>query len=54
MVTVQLNGSVFFDSQMSMHIFTGKNYMSLSMDFQKHLSRESRKHGTIVHQKYNK
>ena len=45
MSTVQLPVSRKFDSQILMHSFTPKNYVSLAKEFQKHLSNDDHKHG---------
>ena len=47
MSNVQLTGSRTFDSQIIIHFFTPKNDVSLAKEFQKHLSKDHRKHGFI-------
>ena len=47
MSNVQLPGSKKFDSNILMHSFTEKNDVSMSKQFQKHLSKKHRKHGVI-------
>ena len=47
MSNFQLPGSKTFDSQIIMHYFTQNNDVSLAKKFQKHLSKEHRKHGVI-------
>ena len=51
---VQLSGSKTFDSQILMHYFTQNNDVSIAKQFQKHLSRENRKHVGIDQVKYRK
>ena len=52
--TVQMPGSGHIGSQIDMYNVTENKYVILAMDFQKHLSHESRKHGTIDHGKHKK
>ena len=47
MSNVQLPGSKIFASQILMHSCTPKNDFSLAKQFQKHMSKEHRKHGVI-------
>ena len=47
MATVQLTGSKFFDTQTKVHTAAQNTYVSLALEFQKHLSNESHKHGII-------
>ena len=54
MSNVQLTASKTFDSQILMHCCTPKKYVSLAKQFQKHLSKEHRKHGVIDQVKYKK
>ena len=54
MVTVQLLGSKKFDTQMAGHTLTKNTDVSLALEFQKHLSNESHKHGIIEHRKQKK
>ena len=54
MPNVQLPGSKTFDSQILMHSCTPKNDISLSKEFQKHLSKDDLKHGVIGQVKYRK
>ena len=43
-----------FDSQILMHSCTQNNYVSLAKQFQRHLSKEHRKHGVVDLGKYRK
>ena len=52
MSNVQLTGSKTFDSHILMHSCTQKNDVSLTKKFQKHLSKENRKHGVIDKGRY--
>ena len=54
MPNVQLPGSKKFDSQILLHYCTKKNDVSLAKKFQKHLSKEHRKHVVIDQVKYSK
>ena len=47
MSTVQLPGSVRFDSQMQIHNSTQKYYVSLAKEFQHFLKKKHRKDGVI-------
>ena len=51
---VQLAGSKIFDSQIIMYSCTQNNDVSLTKEFQKHMSMEHRKYGVIYHGKYRK
>ena len=51
---VQLPLSKTFDSQIIMHYCTLKQYVSLHKEFQKHMSKEHRKHGVIYQGNYRK
>ena len=54
MSNFQLPGSKTFDSQILMHSCTQNNDVSLAKKFQKHLSKEHRKHRVIDQGKYKK
>ena len=54
MSNVQLPGSKTLDVQILMHFCTPKNDVSLSKQFQKHMSTEHHKHGVIDKGKYRK
>ena len=54
MSNVQLQESKTFDSQIFMHFCTQNNDVSLAKEFQKHLSKENRKHGVINQEKFIK
>ena len=54
MSNVQLPGSNVFDSHILMHSCTQKQDVSLAKEFQKHLSKDDRKHGFIDQGKYSK
>ena len=47
MPTVQIPGSIRFDSQMQMHTGTQKDDVSLAKEFQEHLTKNHRKDGVI-------
>ena len=47
MSTVQLPGSIIFDSQIQMHTGTQKYDVSLAKEFQEHLKKEHHKDGAI-------
>ena len=47
MATVQFPGSERFDRQMAVHISAKHSDVSLALEFQKHLSNASRKHGIL-------
>ena len=47
MSTVQLPGSIWFDSQIQMHTGTENKYVNLAKEFQEHLTKEQRKDGSI-------
>ena len=47
MSTVQLPGSIIFDSQIQMHTGTKKDYVSLAKEFQEHLTKKHRKYSVI-------
>ena len=51
MENVQLPGSKRFDTQMVVHTAKNNNDMSLALEFQKHLSNKSHKHGIIDNKK---
>ena len=54
MSTVQLPGSIRFDSQIQMHIGTQEDNVSLAKKFQEHLTKKHRKDGVIDKGKYIK
>ena len=54
MSTVQLPGSKIFEKQVLMHSFTPIKDVSLAKYFQKHLSKDNRKHGFIYQVKDRK
>ena len=47
MLNVQIPGSIIFDSQIQMHSGTQKYDVSLSKEFQEHLTKNHRKDGAI-------
>ena len=47
MYTVQLHGSIIFDSNIQMHTGTEKDGVSLAKEFQEHLTKEHRRNGVI-------
>ena len=47
MSTVQVPGSIIFDSQIKMHTGTKKYDVSLAKEFKEHLEKEHRKYGAI-------
>ena len=47
MSTVQLPGSIIFDSQIQMHTGTQKDNVSVAKEFQEHLTKKHRKDGVI-------
>ena len=54
MATNKLPGSKRFDIKMAVHIATQNTDLNLAQEFQKHLSNESHKHGTIYHGRHKK
>ena len=54
MTNFQLPVSKQFDTQMTLHTATQNTDVSLALEFLKHLSNESQKHGIIDHGKYKK
>ena len=54
MPTAQRPVSELFDTQMSAHTSIKNTDMSLALEFQKHFSNESRKHGILDHVKHKK
>ena len=54
MSTVQLPGSIIFDSHMQIHTGNQKYCVSLSKQFQQHLTKEHRTNFVIDQGKYNK
>ena len=54
MSTVQLNGSIIFDSQMQIQTGTQKDDVSLSKKFQHHLTKQHRKNGVFDQGKKDK
>ena len=52
MSNVQLPGSNPFDTQIAVQSATQNTDVSLTLEFQKHLSNESRKHGIIYYRKF--
>ena len=54
MATVQFPCIKLFDAQMVVHTATQNTDMSLALEFQKHFSNESRKHGILDHVKHKK
>ena len=54
MSNIQLPGSKTFDSHILMHSFTPKNDVGLAKEFQKHQSKDDRKHEVIDQGKYRK
>ena len=47
MYTVQLPGSIFFDSHMQMHTGTQKDDVSQAKELQQHLTKKHHKYGVI-------
>ena len=54
MSNFQIPVTKLFDSKIIMHYCTHKKYVSLAKEFQKHLSKEHKKHGVIDKGKYRK
>ena len=54
MANVQLPGSEWFGTKITVHTETQTIEMSLAMEFQKHFSNTSRKHGILYHGKHKK
>ena len=54
MSNVRLLGSKTIDIRIVMHSCTQNNDVSLDKEFQKHLSKDNRKHGDIYQLKYRK
>ena len=54
MYTVQLPGSIIFDSYIQMHTGTEKYDVSLDKEFQDHLTKDNRKDGAIDQRKSKK
>ena len=54
MSTAKLPGSNILDSQMQVHTVTQKDDVSLSKEFQQHLTKKYRKDGVIDQGKYKK
>ena len=54
MTTVQLYGSEQFDTQMISHTATKNNNVRLALEFLKHLSNVSNRHGTLDNGKHKK
>ena len=54
MSTVQLPGSVRFDSRIKMHTGTGKQDVILTQEFKDHLEKEHLQNGSIDQGKYKK
>ena len=51
MSTVQLPGSIRFDSQIQMHIGTEKDYVSIAKKFEENLTKYHRKYSVIDQEK---
>ena len=54
MSNVQLPGFKKIDSQILMHYYTQNNDVSMAKEFQKHLSKDHRKHEVTDQGKYRK
>ena len=54
MPNVQLPGSTIFDPQMQIHTENQRDDVSLSKEFQHHLTKKHRKNGVFDQGKYNK